>query len=437
MKNLYIKSKAEMDAREVALKALIDISYNKDFGKVIESWGAKTPYRADFGHLVNGVIRNITFLDYFIEKISQRKPSFLQNDIRNILRLGFFELEFTQNPEYAVVNSYVDIVKKTNPKASSLVNAVFRNFLRQKDEIKLPSNFLDNLSIKYSHPKWMIKRWVLHYGKDEIESILKFNNTPYGLWIRINTLKISVNDFLAMLVKEDIEFEQNIIVPECIRITHKGSITNFLGFDEGFWMVQGVASSLVANILAPEEDDVVLDICAAPGGKTAHMAAMMNNTGRILALDSSKKRLERLEENLIRLNIENTSYVVKDATKVSFNEYFDKILIDAPCSNTGIFSKKPDAKWKKTIEDIEELSKIQYEILVNISKYLKPNGTMVYSTCSIELEENILVVHKFLQNNKDFVLEPFDIPYETEGTLQIIPYEFNMEGFFIAKFKRI
>ena len=426
-----------MDAREAALKALIDISYNKDFENVFDSWGAKTSYRGDFGNLVNGVIRNITYLDFFIEKISQRKPSFLQNDIRNILRLGFFELEFTQNPEYAVVNSYVDIAKQVNPQASSLINAVLRNFLRQKDEIKLPSNFLDNLATKYSHPKWMIKRWVLHYGKDEIESILKFNNTPYGLWIRVNTIKISVNDFLALLVKEEVEFEQNIIVPECIKINHKGSITEFIGFEEGLWMVQGVASSLVANILAPEENDVVLDICAAPGGKTAHMAAMMNNTGRILALDSSKKRLERLEENLIRLNIENTSYVVKDATKTSFQEYFDKILVDAPCSNTGIFSKKPDAKWKKSIEDIEELSKIQYEILENVSKYLKPNGTMVYSTCSIELEENILVVHKFLQNNRDFVLEPFDIPYETEGTLQIIPYEFDMEGFFIAKFKRL
>lgn len=426
-----------MDARETALKALIDISYNKDFEKVFDNWGTKTQYRGDFGLLVNGVIRNITYLDYFIEKISQRKPNFLQNDIRNILRLGFFELEFTQNPEYAIVNSYVDIVKQTNPKASSFVNAVLRNFVRQKDEIKLPTNFLDNLATKYSHPKWMIKRWVLHYGKDEIESILKFNNTPYGLWIRINTLKISVNDFLAMLIKEGIEYEQNIIVPECIKISHKGSIENFIGFDEGLWMVQGVASSLVANILSPEEDDVVLDICAAPGGKTAHMAAMMNNTGRILALDSSKKRLERLEENLIRLNIENTSYIVKDASKVSFQEHFDKILVDAPCSNTGIFSKKPDAKWKKTIEDIEELAKIQYDILTNVSKYLKPGGTMVYSTCSIELEENILVVHKFLQNNKDFELEPFDIPYETEGTLQIIPYEFDMEGFFIAKFKRL
>lgn len=426
-----------MDAREAGLKALTEISHNKDFEKVFDSYSGKTPYRADFGHLVNGVIRNITYLDFFIEKISQRKPQFLQNELRNILRLGLFELEFTENPEYAVVNSYVDLAKKYIPKASSFVNAVLRNFLRQKTDIKLPENFLDRLATKYSHPKWMIKRWVLHYGKDEIENILKFNNSPYGLWIRINTLKISVNDFLALLVKEDIEFEQNIIVPECIKITHKGSIDNFIGFEEGYWMVQGVASALVSNILCPEDDDVVLDVCAAPGGKTTHISAMMNNTGRVLALDSNKKRLERLEENLIRLGIENTSYVVKDATKVSFTETFDKILVDAPCSNTGIFSKKPDAKWKKSIEDIEDLSKIQYEILTNVAKYLKPNGVMVYSTCSIELEENILVVHKFLQNNKDFELEPFEIPYETEGTLQIIPYEFDMEGFFIAKFKRI
>lgn len=426
-----------MDAREAGLKALTEISYNKDFEKVFDSYSNKTPYRADFGHLVNGVIRNITYLDFFIEKISQRKPQFLQNELRNILRLGLFELEFTDNPEYAVVNSYVELAKIYNPKTTSIVNAVLRNFLRQKSEIKLPENFLDHLATKYSHPKWMIKRWVLHYGKDEIENILKFNNSPYGLWIRINTLKIGVNDFLALLVKEGIEFEQNIIVPECIKINHKGSIENFIGFQEGYWMVQGVASALVSSILNPEDDDVVLDVCAAPGGKTTHISAMMNNTGRVLALDSSKKRLERLEENLIRLGVENTSYIVKDAAKVTFTETFDKILVDAPCSNTGIFSKKPDAKWKKTIEDIEDLAKIQYEILCNVSKHLKPNGIMVYSTCSIELEENILVVHKFLQNNKEFELEPFEIPYETEGTLQIIPYEFDMEGFFIAKFKRI
>lgn len=426
-----------MDAREAALKALIEISYNKDFERVFDSYGSKTTHRADFGHLVNGVIRNITYLDFFIEKISQRKPKFLQNDVRNIIRLGFFELEFSDNPEYAVVNSYVELAKLHNPKAASFVNAVLRNFVRQKDEIKLPTNFLDYLATKYSHPKWMIKRWVLHYGKDEIENILQFNNSPYGLWIRVNTLKIGVNDFLALLVKEGIVFEQNIIVPECVKVSHKGPIENLVGFAEGYWMVQGVASSLVSNILAAEDDDVVLDVCAAPGGKTAHTAAMMNNTGRILALDSNKKRLERLEENLIRLGIENTSYIVKDATKVSFNESFDKILVDAPCSNTGIFAKKPDAKWKKTIEDIEGLSRLQFEILSNISKYLKPGGVMVYSTCSIELEENILVVHKFLQSNKDFELEPFDIPYETEGTLQIIPYEFEMEGFFIAKFRRI
>lgn len=426
-----------MDAREASLKALIDISYNKDFEKVFDTYGEKSEYRADFGQLVNGVIRNISYLDFYIEKISQRKPKFLQNDVRNILRLGFFELDFTDTPEYAVVNSYVELAKLHNPKSASLINAVLRNFVRQKPEIKLPTNFLDYLATKYSHPKWMIKRWVLHYGKDEIESILQFNNSPYGLWIRVNTLKISVNDFLALLVKEGIEFEQNIVVPECIKVGHKGSVANLLGYKEGYWMVQGVASSLVSNILGAEDDDVVLDICAAPGGKTAHIAAMMNNTGRILALDSNKKRLEKLEENLIRLGIENTSYIVKDAMKASFTETFDKILVDAPCSNTGIFSKKPDAKWKKTIEDIEELSKIQYEILCNVSKYLKSGGIMVYSTCSIELEENILVVHKFLQNNRDFVLEPFDIPYETEGTLQIIPSEFDMEGFFIAKFKRV
>lgn len=422
-----------MDAREASLKALIDISYNKDFDKVFSTYIEKTKYRADFGQLVNGVIRNISYLDFIIEKISQRKPKFLQNNVRNILRLAFFELEFTKTPDYAIVNSYVEMTKIQNDKAVSFVNAILRNFLRKKDTIVLPKNFLDALSIKYSHPKWMIKRWMLHFGKDEIENILNFNNTSYGLWVRVNTLKISVNAFISLLVENDIEYEQNEILPDCIKVHHKGNIEDLTGFKEGYFLVQGLASSLVANILAPDENENVLDICAAPGCKTAHIAALMNNTGNITAVDISKKRLERLEQNLSRLDITNTTFTDQDASKATFKNSFDKILVDAPCSNTGVFCKKPDAKWKKTIEDIEDLAKVQYNILNNCAKYLKVGGTLVYSTCSIEPEENILVVHNFLQHNKNFELVPFELPCETEGTLQLIPSEFGMEGFFIAK----
>lgn len=426
-----------MDAREASLKALIDISYNKDYDDVLSNYGNKTQYRADFGQLVNGVIRNITYLDFYIEKIAQRKPKFLQNNVRNILRLAFFELDFTETPDYAVVNSYVEITKRENDKAVSFVNALLRNFLRKKDSIKLPKNVVESLSIKYSHPKWMVKRWMLHFGADEIEDILKFNNTSYGLWTRVNTLNISINDFIILLNENEIEYEQNEIMPECLKIKHKGSIEELVGFKEGYFVVQGLSSSLVANVLAPEENETVLDICAAPGGKTSHIAALMNNTGKITALDISKKRLERLEENLTRLDIKNTSFVAKDATKANIKDTFDKILVDAPCSNTGVFCKHPDAKWKKSIEDIEELAKIQYEILENSAKHLKLGGSLVYSTCSIEPEENILVVHRFLQKNKNFKLEGFDIPYETEGTLQLIPSELGMEGFFIAKLKKV
>lgn len=422
-----------MDAREASLKALIEISYNKDFDKVFSDYVQKTEYRADFGQLVNGVIKNISYLDFFIEQISQRKPKFLQNDVRNILRLAFFELEFTQTPDYAIVNSYVEMTKIHNNKAVSFVNALLRNFIRKRDKIILPKNQLDSLSIKYSHPKWMIKRWILHFGKDEIENILQFNNSSYGLWVRVNTLRISVNAYLSLLVENEIEYEQNEFLPECIKVKYKGNIEKLTGYKEGYFIVQGLASSLVANVLEPDVNQKVLDICAAPGGKTTHIAAMMNNTGSIIAVDSNRHRLEKLEQNVDRLDIKNVTIMTKDATKLDFNKKFDRILIDAPCSNTGVFCKRPDAKWKKSIEDIEELAKVQYKILANCSRYLNVGGTLVYSTCSIEPEENMLVVHKFLQNHKNFELKPFNVPCETEGTLQLVPSEFGMEGFFIAK----
>lgn len=428
-----------MDARENALKALIELSNNSnfEFEKIFNNYSQKSSYKADFGMLMHGVIRHITYLDFLIEKIYSKKPKFLQVAVRNLLRLGIFEINFNNTPDYAVVNSYVELAKKYTPRAVSLINAVLRNFLRKKNEIIFPENFIDRLSIKYSHPKWMIKRWIRHYGEDEIEEILSFNNTSYGLWVRVNTLKISVEDFLNLLRENEIEFERDEILPECIKINYKGEIDKLLGYKEGYWAVQGLSSCLVSKILAPEKNDFILDVCAAPGAKTAHIAALMKNTGRIISVDKSAKRLEKVLQNIERLGLDNVECVVKDAINYDFGEFFDKILVDAPCSNTGIFSKKPDAKWNKTIEDIESLAKIQLDILENASNYLKPNGTLVYSTCSIEVEENILVVNKFLSKHPNFELEPFYIPYETTGTLQILPHEFGMEGFFIAKFKRI
>ena len=429
----------DMDARENALKALIEISNNTNFeyDRIFNTYSQKSSYKADFGMLMHGVIRHISYLDFLIEQIYSKKAKFLQVEARNILRLGLFEINFNNTPDYAVVNSYVELAKKYNPRAVSLINAVLRNFLRKKDDIALPKDFLERLSVEYSHPKWMIKRWMGNYGEDEIESILNFNNTPYGLWVRVNTLKISVEEFLDILNQADIEFVQNEILPECIKINYKGEITNLVGYEEGYWAVQGLSSSLVAKVLAPDENDFVLDICAAPGAKTAHIASLMKNTGRILAVDKSAKRLEKVAQNINRLGLNSVETLAKDAINYDFGEFFDKILVDAPCSNTGIFSKKPDAKWNKTISDIESLAKIQLEILENAANYLKPNGFMVYSTCSIEVEENILVVNKFLSKHSNFQLEPFSIPYQTNGTLQILPHEFGMEGFFIAKFKRI
>jgi len=435
-----------MEVRLTAVKSLIKIlEQNKTSDEVINSYADKVSSIAELINLTAGTVKFKLTLDFFIENISSRLLKRLSPPVKNILRAAIFELEYLKKPDYAVINSYVKISKLYDKKSAGFVNGVLRNFLRKRNEINFPSieeNPVKAISIKFSHPAWFVEKWIKTYGVDKTIKICEFNNKIPVISIRINSLKASKSEVIDLFQQNNVEFEESLISDECLIFKNPGNIKNLAGFKEGYWAVQGESSSLVAKILDPHDKERILDLCAAPGGKTAHIAGLMGNSGEIVAVDISKDRIKKIEENCERLGITCVKTVVSDASTFFDDCRFDKILIDAPCSNTGVFSKRPDARWKRTQEDIKKLTEIQLKILQNASGLLKEGGTLVYSTCSIEPEENILLVREFLKNNKDFVFEDISgfLPHQKEshdGYIQILQSTHNTDGFFIAKFKKL
>lgn len=410
-----------MDTRLATVKSLIKIlEQEKTFDEVVNFYAEKIKNYSEYLNLVSGAVKFKIALDFFIEKFSTRSFKKISPPIKNILRASIYELEYLKTPDYAVINSYVEISKKYEKNSSGFVNAVLREFSRENQKVKLP----DSLSIKFSHPEWLIEKWVQIYGEEETIKICEYNNTPPVLSIRINTLKTTKPALMTLFTDNNIEFQESKISDECLILKNTGNIKNIIGYKEGLWLVQGESSSLAAKMLEPEPNEKILDLCAAPGGKTAHIAALMQNKGEITAVDISEKRIKKIKENCERLDITCVKTITGDASEYASGSKYDRILIDAPCSNTGVFAKRPDARWKRTPEDVKNLTKLQMKILKNASTLLKKGGVLVYSTCSIEPEENLLLVQEFLEMDKNFTLEKH---------VQILQSMHNADGFFIAK----
>jgi 16S rRNA (cytosine967-C5)-methyltransferase len=433
-----------LNTRVIAVKALIEIlEKDKQASDVLNSYNLE--FFGEFYSLVSGTIKSKISLDYIIEKISNKEIKNIAVQIRNILRLALYEIKYLKTPEYAVLNSYVEIAKKNGKKQAGFVNAILRKYLREKDLIEYPDavkNPASALSIKYSHPQWMIKRWIKIYGIDETEKICEFNNLPPELTIRINTIKINKEKLIEIFKKNKIDFSDPPPYKNCLIINHQGKITELPGYNEGYWLVQSIPSSLVSEVLDPQENENILDVCAAPGSKTAHIAALMNDKGHITALDISSDRIEKITENCVRLGINCVETIRSDATEFSTTGLFDRVLVDAPCSNTGVLSRRIDARYKKTPKEIKNLAELQYNILLNVSKFVKEGGILVYSTCSIEPEENEILIKRFVKENKHFKFDMI-LPYlpwtkqKDEGYFQILPSMHQTDGFFIARLQRL
>jgi len=402
-----------------------------------------------------GTIRSKNTLQWILDKFVSKKK--IHPWIKCILYTGIYQIFFMEKvPESAACNESVELAKKYGNKGSvKFVNGVLRNVVRKKEDIKFPDIKTDPIkaiSLKYYHPEWMVDRWFKKFGVEDTIKLCQYNNTPSFLILRTNTLKTSRNKLREELLAEGIDTKESAYIPESLVVTSMAEgLSKSKAFNEGKFLIQDEASQLVARIVAPEKKSFIIDGCAAPGGKTTHMAALVEDDATIKAFDIHPHKIKLIKENCQKLGITCVDAKVKDATTLGelYQNKADFLLLDVPCTGMGVL-KRPDARWKKKEKDITKISRLQREIIENAATCVKKGGVLVYSTCSINDEENIEVIQSFLSKNPSFKLESI-LPYLPEsilkddrdkqnaqkGYIQLLPQIHNCDGFFISRMRKI
>ncbi len=438
-----MKQFRENNPRYIVFEILQNKKSHDNLAVTLNKCNLSAPDRALVTQLVHGINREKLFLDRVISLTSSCKK--IEKEVKILLYLGAYQLLcLNKIPAYAAISETVEIGKSLfKPHIVKYINGVLRSVERKKHLLlgkPDTGNNITDMSVYYSHPEWIIKRWIKRWGKDFTGEICKFNNTPPRLTIRINTLKTNRETLSDMFKKVGLNTTPLRFIPEGLQILEHYRLENLDCYKDGFFTIQGEASMFPAKCLAPKEGDTVLDLCAAPGNKTTHTAELMNNRGKILAVDISEKRLKTLKSNCIRLGINIISTMILDVMNLRDNltEAFDGVLLDAPCSGTGVLSRHSDSRWNKDIKDIKRLSLVQKKMIDEAAHFVKPGGSMVYSVCSIEPEEGEEIVKKFLESHRDFISEnPFpDIENRIPTGILLLPPLHGTEGFFIAKFRR-
>lgn len=409
-----------------ATKIIFDVTEKNSFAnveisKIFREKNFSDLDRRFLTELVYGTLKKISSIDWIISKYADRK---IDKKVLSVLRLGVFQIFFTDKiPKFAAVNESVEIAKKfCGIGASKFVNGVLRNILRNPEKSKFPDDdSVESLALKNFHPIWIVKLFLNEFGLDETKKILAANNIEPPLSLRVNTLKISRKEFL-----EKFPAEKSKIVDDGIILKNHGSLENFFPLKNGLCQVQDESSMMIAHLLEPKENNFVIDCCAAPGGKTTHIAEIMKNCGKIIACDIYEQKIKKISENAKRLGIKIIEPKLLDARKIGekFFEKADRVLVDAPCSGLGIIRRKADLRLQKNFDEIKKLPTLQLEILESAAKSLKIGGILIYSTCTIIKSENDEVVEKFLSLNKNFKL--------VEKKL-FLPHTDGTDGFFYAK----
>lgn len=413
--------------------------------------------------LVYGVIRWQIKIDYILNLHLTKNISNLHPLILNVLRLSLYQLFFLDKvPNFAIVNEAVKLTKLCKLSSfASFVNAVLRSIISNKKELNLNKNDINYyLSIEYSHPQWLVERLVSQYGVDETKLILESNNQRAKITIRVNLTKSSIAEVEDFLQKEQIDFSKNDLHPNCFTVKSKTNIVKSKLFQEGKITIQDTSSMLCASLTVPKHSDLIFDLCAAPGGKTCYIAEQIllanfltnNNSSKktldkIIANDIFSHKIKLIKENAERLGFNNIEYVCGDALDFEHSENADIILLDAPCSGIGTISKNPDIKHLRKEKDFDDLIFLQRKLLLKASELLKVGGVLIYSTCSIDKEENIKNIEWFLQNvnfqngikfSVDSADKYIDKSYCADNFLQCFSHrnsnkDFRIDGAFAAR----
>ncbi len=406
--------------------------------------------RALARQLVSGTLRMRGKIDYYLGFFLRANLNNLPPGVRNTLRMAVFQLKFCDRiPDYAVVNEAVEAAGRLwAGRYRSLVNGVLRTLLREWESVILPDaekEPLEFLSVNYSHPRWLVARYLERFGYQGTEALLKANNSQAPLVLRSEETLAgglsSSGNLRQMLNEAGIEVRQSAYLPESLVLEGETRRPSELpGYSEGLFYVQDEAAMLVVHLAAPEPGWVIFDLCAAPGGKATHLARLAGPDSLVVACDLSRKRLDRLGLNLARLGLGNVRLVAGDASQPGVS-CADLVFLDVPCTGTGVMRRKPDLRWRITEKDLKELAGLQSTILAAGAACVRPGGAMVYSTCSIEPEENRGVVSSFLDGNPVFYLDPADKYLgkklvSPDGYLETLPHVHGMDGVFAARLVR-
>jgi 16S rRNA (cytosine967-C5)-methyltransferase len=411
--------------------------------------GLSSQARAFLRELTYGVLRWRNRIDWLLAHCSDRPLETLTPEVRNLLRLGAYQLcMMDRMPSYAAVSETVGLAKQVGHAGiAAFVNAVLRSLERKRASLSLPQpddDLISHLTITQSHPYWLVERWLAHHGAQRTTAMCRANNSLPPFVVRANRLRTTSEGLMDALSAEGCQVERCRFAPDGVLILSHPPLDRLRCYVEGWFTVQDEAAILCGYLLGPQPGERVLDACAAPGGKATHAAELMGDRGEVVCLEQSRPRLGLVEENGRRLHLRSLQYQVGDARTVKLDQPFDRILVDAPCSGFGVLRRHPDAKWRKGPELIETMAGQQIAMLNHVSRFLKPGGTLVYITCSTEPEENQQVIQTFLTGHPEYqvVTAAACLPSaarifaDAGGWFQTWPGPEDLDGFFGARLRR-
>jgi len=436
-------------SRYLALEHLERVAHDEAFVERLQADDADARTRRQARELVAGVTRQRRWLDFVLAEAYNNDYDSMESRLREILRLGLYEMLFQSTPTRAIVHQYVELAKQTlRPGAGDLVNAILRTIDRDREYIPDPDtgDEAEDLAIRYSHPTWMVRRWLERFGPEETTDLLEWNNRRPMYSVRVNPIRTSRDAVAEWLDEHDVVFVDSPYLDDHFRLRRLQPLVQEDLLDDGHVAVQDESAGLVVRLLDPQPGDTVLDGCAAPGGKTMAIAARMDGQGTIRATDTNEGRLELVAEAAetqgVGEMVETEAADLRDVADRDDPPQAHRVLVDVPCSGLGVLAKRADLRWQREPDDLDELLALQDELLDAAAALVAPGGLLVYSTCTIESEENEERVEAFLARHDDFALESAEghVPDEVvsdAGYLTTLPHRNRTDGAFAARLRRV
>jgi 16S rRNA (cytosine967-C5)-methyltransferase len=467
-------------SRKLALETLLKIEKDGAYANLclkaaFEKSALSEQDRAFVTALVQGVLRNQSMIDHELTKVSKEPLAKMPSLLRNLLRMAVFQLSnMSETPEHAVLDTSNQLARALGHEGLvRYTNGVLRGYLRGRQAednkgFEIDIDDANSLGIKYSLPVWLIERWKAYYGKKVMLDLLEWSKKEPPLTVRVSEVNVEPQTMLDIMNKNGFAARAGHLVSACLVFeganegkSFRGSPSKMPGFEDGFFVVQDEAAAFVTLVLSPQKGETVVDLCAAPGGKTIHIAEILENTGRVIAVDKHESRLKLVKDARLKQGLKNLETVTADGRQFKLERQADRVLVDAPCSGTGVINRRTDIRTNREPADIGALTEIQKALLDNAASLVKPGGILVYSTCSLEPEENIGVIEWFLSTHPEFKgssLLPFvperlhaewfcdesekSLPAVSSesaaqsGHIQLIPTVHGVAGFFICRLQK-